>query len=72
MDDPESVARSAIQGAFESATDAARARERERCAKIADEHARLCIHGGPMTSMAEDHWGCVAAKEIALKIRNQQ
>lgn len=48
----------------------ARADERERCAKIADAHAAQCRRGSPVSSMAEDNWGLVAARDIAAAIRN--
>lgn len=50
--------------------EAAVAAERERCAKIADAYAEHCKRGGPLSSMAEDAWGAVAALAIAKTIRD--
>ncbi len=47
----------------------ARAEERERCAKIADNYAASCKRGSSMSSMAEDTWGYVHATEIAKLVR---
>lgn len=48
------------------------AAERERCAQIADLHAAASTRGSPVSSMAEDTWGEVAAKAIAKAIRDHQ
>lgn len=45
------------------------ARERERCAKIADKFAEDCKRGSPLSSAAEDAFGVVAAVHIAAAIR---
>ena len=44
-------------------------KERERCAKICDAYLKNCEAGGPMSSMAEDVWGVVHARELARLIR---
>lgn len=54
---------------LEAAIADAFAAERERYAKIADTYADRCKEGGPLSSMAEDRWGEVAARNLAARIR---
>lgn len=44
----------------------------ERCAKIADIEEERHRKGSPVSSMAEDTWGAMTAKEIAEAIRDDR
>lgn len=47
-------------------------RERERCAKIADDYAEEHRRGSSVTSVVEDAWGVAHGKAIAKLIRGEK
>lgn len=66
---PENDEERAKAALLEQGYDAGWADAIEECAKVADRHAASCDRGSPVSSMAEDAWGAVAAREIADAIR---